>query len=79
MAEKINDGGPAFPVHPDVRATEPHAGMTLRDYFAAKALACMMGVGGMRQTATFAHPEGRATAAKVCYMMADAMLEARKS
>lgn len=27
-------GGPAFPLHPDIRDDEPHAGMSLRDYFA---------------------------------------------
>lgn len=78
---KINDGGPAFPVplNPG-ESYQSHAlcdGMTLRDYFAAKALGYMLGVGGLRDTCTFATPEGRSTAAKCCYLMADAMLAAR--
>lgn len=43
--DKINDGGPAFPVstsneaegHQDGPNTWQHPGMALRDYFAAKA------------------------------------------
>lgn len=34
MAERINDGGPAFPV-PGLQHDEAFNGMTLRDYFAA--------------------------------------------
>ena len=34
---KINDGGPAFPVEAGINCR----GMTLRDYFAAKALPIM--------------------------------------
>ncbi len=34
MSATINDGGPAFPLHPDIRDDEPHAGMSLRDYVA---------------------------------------------
>lgn len=33
-APKINDGGPAFPTD---NTSAPYCGMTLRDYFAAKA------------------------------------------
>lgn len=36
MAERINDGGPAFPV-PGLQHDEAFNGMTLRDYFAAHA------------------------------------------
>lgn len=56
-----DDGGPAFPVG------ELHSGMTLRDYFAAKALA------GISYEIT-----NETRAAQWCYAMADAMLEARK-
>ena len=37
---KVDDGGPAFPWHSDGMAEDllPSPGMTLRDYFAAKAM-----------------------------------------
>lgn len=68
----------AFPVSAQVdRNDNPVAyaerGMTLRDYFAAKAL-----------EGTWAHygedwkPEAMATTAVRCYQMADAMLRARE-
>ena len=39
MTEKLNDGGPAFPCDYDM-STFHHAvkGLTIRDYFAAKAM-----------------------------------------
>lgn len=56
------DGGPAFP---DICAGANRSGMTLRDYFAAHAMAfCSAGT-----------PEARARQA---YEMADAMLAARE-
>lgn len=54
----INDGGPAFPVstmvgertagygHQDGPATYQFGGMTLRDYFAAKAMQGLLAEGG---------------------------------
>lgn len=36
---KVNDGGPAFPVN---GPNGDHPGMTLRDYFAAKAMQAML-------------------------------------
>lgn len=88
---KIKDGGPAFPVpeyvydsHAGLRQVSDAIGMTLRDYFAAKAMAAMIaepmwhegtkpvfsrhGNGG-------GELEGFATAS---YAMADAMLAARE-
>ncbi len=60
-------GGPAFPGHPnDV------AGMSLRDYFAAKAMVRLTG----------ADPDGvmSADTLSMCaYKLADAMLEAREA
>ena len=79
MSDK-NTGGPAFPVNrPVAPEGTPYAesmvisdGMTLRDYFAAKA---MVGI--------IAHPNGPAGLWDDCalqaYEMADAMLEARES
>ena len=67
---KINDGGPAFPR--DERHLG-HNGMTLRDYFAAKALAgieASQGNGG-NFISTVEKVAARA------YELADAMLAAR--
>ena len=67
-----NTGGPAFPTEYREDATQPCAeGMTLRDYFAAKALQCYM-------VNEVWHANTYKAAAKVSYAVADAMLEARK-
>ncbi|UQN68298.1 hypothetical protein L0Z11_11435 [Burkholderia multivorans] len=69
--DKINDGGPAFPfVEPSTECNVAN-GMTLRDYFAAKAMQGMC-----------AHPDtwGESTfegVAQRAYEIADAMLRAR--
>lgn len=65
-----DDGIPAFPVHPAVIGTEPHAGMKLRDYFAAKAMQ-----GFCYQPADAF--DSFAQVAEQAYEMADAMLKAR--
>lgn len=65
-----NTGGPAFPSHGSMGEVA-HEGMTLRDYFAAKALQCYM-VNEVWNANTYK------AAAKVSYAVADAMLEARK-
>ena len=76
------DGGPAFPqsveswrnsgVHKDIPAVP--SGMSLRDWFAGKALAGML---ANRDTVA---PNGdhRPVLAMVAYEMADAMLKARE-
>lgn len=82
MSEK-NNGGPAFPVstacndghlgHQDGPSTWQFPGMTLRDYFAAKFM-------GRAQSLCEDRGEwNMQTAAQCAYVMADAMLEARKS
>ena len=64
-----NTGGPAFPNEAYGNAG-PHIGMTLRDYFAAKAL---------EQHGFLTRPyDTTDEAAKNCYRMADAMLKARE-
>lgn len=70
----INTGGPAFPtnrlnVHGKVVPNEE--GMTLRDYFAAKALL----VGGPMNKSPAYDDETRA---RYAYELADAMLKARQ-
>lgn len=76
-----NDGGPAFPnqVHCSERDgdhverwVETIDGMSMRDYFAAKAMNALLSVG--LETEKSASSESIANAA---YRMADAMIEAR--
>ena len=67
----IDNGGPAFPLQsigPDF--APGYAGMTLRDYFAAKAMQGLM--------ASPSDPASEEIAAEWSYKVADAMLEARK-
>lgn len=66
----INDGGPAFPLQsigPDF--APGYAGMSLRDYFAAKAMQGLI-VGVDKPRTDYI--------ARTAYAMADAMLAARK-
>lgn len=86
---EINDGGPAFPEVPgDCNGYEGKSGMTLRDYFAGKALTGLLAEpfcegfssSSIHCTPNFddegAQPGDRiATAA---YVLADAMLKARR-
>jgi hypothetical protein len=61
-------GGPAFPVPAD---THLLLGMTLRDYFAAKALA------GIVTKGIPADPQAADTYARYAFMLADSMLRER--
>jgi uncharacterized protein YodC (DUF2158 family) len=67
----IKDGGPAFPV-PGLQHDEDFNGMSLRDYFAAKA---MQGFAADPNAAWTAGANGMARCA---YDWADAMLKARE-
>lgn len=74
MSDTINNGGPAFPTENEAQtgtSTWRYEGMTLRDYFAAKAMQaaisspnCSVAFDGMQ-------------VASAAYQMADAMLRAR--
>ena len=66
-----NTGGPAFPPQHDP-ATHP-SGMTLRDYFAAKAMQAMVA------TDIECGPEQVPIIAESAYILADAMLKAREA
>lgn len=68
MNEK-NNGGPAFPTGSGVAAYS--SGMTLRDYFAAKAMVQIMDDTKDEPEFTYAD------AAMYAYRVADAMLQAR--
>ena len=71
----IKDGGPAFPVH-GLHNMLDMRGMTLRDYFAAKAMQSTLADNAyVERTETPA--EWLAIVAKASYEMADAMLKAR--
>ncbi|MDN7609536.1 hypothetical protein QZM28_22855 [Burkholderia multivorans] len=72
---EINDGGPAFPEVPgECNVYQGKPGMTLRDYFAAKAL-----VGYLASVAPELEPAEHASSiAADCYAFADAMLDARE-
>jgi len=70
-----NTGGPAFPS--PVIDVDDHAGMTLRDYFAAKALPAIY-----KDTCECARVDGwpdgwRDEVAAEAYELADAMIKAR--
>ena len=62
-----NNGGPAFPV-PNLESDPEFNGMTLRDYFAAKAM--------QNYICDDYTPDA---IAKAAYEMADAMLKARET
>lgn len=87
---EIKDGGPAFPCsarreekymdgagYGRVRVvTVQEGGMTLRDYFAAKAL---IGELSSQDSQFFVRDSGMPACAKRCYAIADAMLAAREA
>ncbi len=80
---EFDDGGSAFPNEGFNGWGQPETGMTLRDYFAAKAMQ-----GFCANPSVFA-PNGRngwtlvnctvVQLSEVCYGMADGLLKARKS
>ena len=67
---KINDGGPAFSC-PEDESNMRNKGMSLRDYFAAKAMQGMV-------SAEFAGNVTTDYWAEEAYKVADAMLKARQ-
>lgn len=64
-------GGPAFPV-PDSECQIQDTGMTLRDYFAAKAMQAMI-----TEYASNVNPNKKAAISIISYSIADEMLKAR--
>jgi hypothetical protein len=63
-----NTGGPAFPSHGSMGEVT-HEGMTLRDYFAAKAMQGLLANNNIDAQQI----------AKAAYIVADAMLKAREA
>ena len=72
-------GGPAYPTNQYANGISPSGhsqGMTLRDYFAAKAMQAIMG--SDKYTGVIGVNNYTHNASQDAYTMADAMLEARK-
>ena len=65
----MNTGGPAFPI--EINSEMTCLGMTLRDYFAAKAMQGMLAGGDTRLVAT------KEFIGETAYEYADEMLKAR--
>lgn len=82
MTDRINDGGPAFPITASYGTAWEHNGMTMRDWFAASVIASANDINphlpGDPAGAWPAPEELAARRAKWAYLQADAMLEARK-
>ena len=76
---KINDGGSAFPRGGSLQ-DYPVNGMSLRDYFAAKAMQGLITLGkdGINFRAIDADKSHAQIMAENAYFMADAMIESRK-
>lgn len=79
MTTTINNGGPAFP-HDDRAVYQCRGGMTIRDYFAAKAVPAVYAEAmqeAREGSGLFQHEDWRVGLALDAYAMADAMLRAR--
>ena len=77
MSEQINTGGPAFPLNWEQKGEFWAFGMTLRDYFAAKALESILytdRVSGIIGVNNYEHYR-----AEDAYRVADAMMKARET
>lgn len=78
-----NDGGPAFPMPgmsglPNDGFIYGQDGMTLRDYFAAKAMAAFIHRAERGTSFGVSHKETNLSYSTASYAMADAMLKARE-
>ena len=72
----LHTGGPAFPTGTGV--TPYNSGMTLRDYFAAKAMQSYAGDEAFGDACTFMGKDFNEEIARTAYQIADAMLKARE-
>ncbi len=80
MADHVSDGGPAFPQEIETRqegrdGTRIRGGMSLRDYFAAKAMQGL--VERLRPPTEHGTPVSMEMVSADAYAMADAMLTER--
>lgn len=78
----INNGGPAFPLAEPGNCVSASEGMSLRDYFAAKAMqglaACLDATLWPNGADESDDPTDALFMARTAYMIADAMLAARE-
>ena len=74
MNDTTNNGGPAFPFacQGPTTAPETYYGMSMRDYFAAKAMHASLSLDPANAASSEEH-------ARWAYEMADAMLKARET
>ena len=77
MSNKDN-GGPAFPCQYQGDTRSDMSGITMRDYFAAKALNALIGDAPRGTAFGVNHMNTNMNYALASYAIADAMLEARK-
>lgn len=78
MSNTTTNGGPAFPTenaHQSSASTWHHEGMTLRDYFAAKAMAAV--ITGSMADGSHLSDGVEVIFSRAAYKFADAMLRAR--
>lgn len=73
---KVNNGGPAFPALEEHGLNCSSFGMTLRDYFAAKAMQALI---SEDHQFNVAHSGVAKATAELAYDYADAMLAAREA
>ena len=80
MREMIETGGPAFPCHPEIipQNDRDFAGMTLRDYFAARAMTACYAEYCAHANVQGYEEDWKMGVALDSYAMADAMLKARE-
>ncbi len=81
MSEKIETGGPAFPCHPEIipQKERDFAGMTIRDYFAARAMTACYAEYCAHANVQGYEEDWKMGVALDSYAMADAMLKAREA
>lgn len=82
-ATRIDDGGPAFPTHAHPGSSDGAAmsGMTIRDYFAAKAMQAIIGgalASAIQSTARDSGKTETQIVAGAAYEFANAMIAARR-
>jgi hypothetical protein len=80
MSQRIEDGGPAFPITVPVEFQYAYDGMSLRDWFAGQALPAVIAATSAGQHHLQVEPEQTAerALADAAYKLADAMLAARQ-
>jgi len=74
---EINTGGPAFPVKAPVLSNDKQ-GMTMRDWFAGKAMQGMFSDADVLQVMAKGKRAAVIEVADMAYQVADAMLKARE-